>query len=167
MWRRVALVVTDVSEERRVSIIRVTRIGELGTTLAVTSNWRNLRRNTVLYRAVLCGARHLLVTANVVPSSLIPVTLMMDSQHSSETSVLTITIRRHIPEDGILHSHCRENLNFYIIWHTLNASLRKIRLRYIRTSGDWYTHETTNSLIKVVITFIESLRNSNCYGPPI
>jgi hypothetical protein len=34
----VALVRTDVSEERSTSIIRVRRIGELGTTLAVTSN---------------------------------------------------------------------------------------------------------------------------------
>jgi hypothetical protein len=33
---RVALIRTDVSEELRASIIRVTRIGELGTTLAVT-----------------------------------------------------------------------------------------------------------------------------------
>jgi hypothetical protein len=32
----VALVRTDISEELRASIIRVTRIGELGTTLAVT-----------------------------------------------------------------------------------------------------------------------------------
>jgi hypothetical protein len=31
MLRRVALVRTDVSEELRASIIRVTRIGELGT----------------------------------------------------------------------------------------------------------------------------------------
>jgi hypothetical protein len=38
MLRRVALVRTDVSEEHSASIIRVTRIGELGTTLAVTSN---------------------------------------------------------------------------------------------------------------------------------
>jgi hypothetical protein len=38
MLRRVALVRTDVSEELRASFIRVTRIGELGTTLAVTSN---------------------------------------------------------------------------------------------------------------------------------
>jgi hypothetical protein len=38
MSRRVALVRTDVSEERNASIIRVTRIGELETTLAVTSN---------------------------------------------------------------------------------------------------------------------------------
>jgi hypothetical protein len=38
MLRRVALVSTDVSEELSASIIRVTRIGELGTTLAITSN---------------------------------------------------------------------------------------------------------------------------------
>jgi DNA-binding TFAR19-related protein (PDSD5 family) len=34
LLRRVALVRTDVSEELSASIIRVTRIGELGTTLA-------------------------------------------------------------------------------------------------------------------------------------
>jgi hypothetical protein len=45
MLRRVALVRTDVSEERSSSFIRVTRIGELGTTLAVPSNRRTLRRN--------------------------------------------------------------------------------------------------------------------------
>jgi hypothetical protein len=38
MLRRVALVRTDVSEEFSASIISVTRIGELGTTLAVTGN---------------------------------------------------------------------------------------------------------------------------------
>jgi hypothetical protein len=48
MLRRVALVRTDVSEELRASFIRVTRIGELGTTLAVTSSRRTLRRNTKL-----------------------------------------------------------------------------------------------------------------------
>jgi hypothetical protein len=42
MLRRVALVRTDVSEELSASIIRVTGIGELGTTLAVTSNSRTL-----------------------------------------------------------------------------------------------------------------------------
>jgi hypothetical protein len=47
---RVALVRTDVSEELSPSIIRVTRIGELGTTLAVTSNWRTLRRNVGSYK---------------------------------------------------------------------------------------------------------------------
>jgi hypothetical protein len=34
----VALVRTDVSEELSASFIRVTRIGELGTTIAVSSN---------------------------------------------------------------------------------------------------------------------------------
>jgi hypothetical protein len=40
MLRRVALVRTDVSVQRSASIIRVTRIGELGTALAVTSDRR-------------------------------------------------------------------------------------------------------------------------------
>jgi hypothetical protein len=43
--RRVALVRTSVSEEFSASFIRVTRIGELGITLAVTSNRCRLRRN--------------------------------------------------------------------------------------------------------------------------
>jgi hypothetical protein len=43
MLRRVALIRTDVSEELSASFIRVTRIGELGTTLAVTSNGRTLK----------------------------------------------------------------------------------------------------------------------------
>jgi hypothetical protein len=38
MFRRVALIRTDVSEELSASIIRVTGIGELGTTLLVTAN---------------------------------------------------------------------------------------------------------------------------------
>jgi hypothetical protein len=42
MLRRVALLRTDVSEELSASFIRVTRIAELGTTLAVTSNRRTL-----------------------------------------------------------------------------------------------------------------------------
>jgi hypothetical protein len=37
MLGRVTLVRTDVSEERSVSLIRVTRIGEIGTTLALTT----------------------------------------------------------------------------------------------------------------------------------
>jgi hypothetical protein len=49
MLRRVALVKTDVSEEPSASIIRVTRIGRLGTTLAVTSNRRTRRASVASY----------------------------------------------------------------------------------------------------------------------
>jgi hypothetical protein len=43
MLRRVVLVRADVTEERSASIIRLTRIGGLGSTLAVTSNQRTQR----------------------------------------------------------------------------------------------------------------------------
>jgi hypothetical protein len=43
MLCRVALVKTDVLQELSESFIRVTRNGELGTTLAVTGNQRSVR----------------------------------------------------------------------------------------------------------------------------
>jgi hypothetical protein len=46
LLRRVALVRTDVSEEPGASFIKVTKIGDLGTTQAATSNRRTLRRIT-------------------------------------------------------------------------------------------------------------------------
>jgi hypothetical protein len=99
----VALVKTDVSEERIASIVRVTRIGEVGTKTYVLQ---------------------LLVTANV-PSSPILVTLLMEALSSSETAVLTRAIRRNIPEDGILRSHLRENRKSYLLiewFHLLGYS---------------------------------------------
>jgi hypothetical protein len=45
-----------------------------------------------------------LVTANVLPSSPILVTLMMESIHSPETSVFTRATRRNMPEDGIVQN---------------------------------------------------------------
>jgi hypothetical protein len=70
MLRRLDLVITEVSENRIASIIRVRRIGELKP-LAVTRNRSMLRRNT-----------------NVVPNSPILVTLMTEAIRSFETSVL-------------------------------------------------------------------------------
>jgi hypothetical protein len=95
MLLRVALVRTDVSERRSASVIRVTRIGELGTTLAVTSS-----------------VRLLLVTANV-PSSSILVTLITEAVYCFETSVLYKCHTALISQKaGVnLHSHRREKLN--------------------------------------------------------
>jgi hypothetical protein len=98
MWCHVALIGTAVLKEYIASIIRVASISELGTMLAV----------------FLCSTLQLLVTANIVPSSPILVTLMIEVIRSSETLVLTRGTQCHIPKDGILHSHCRENLISYI-----------------------------------------------------
>jgi hypothetical protein len=52
----------------------------------------------------------LLVTSNVLSSSLILATLMMEAIRSSETLIFAGATLFNIPEDGNRHSHGRENL---------------------------------------------------------
>jgi hypothetical protein len=112
LYGRVTLVRTGVSEEHIASIISVGRIG-----------------NVI----------QLLVTANVVRSSPILVTLNMEAR-SFETSVITRAIKRSIPEDGFPQSHNRENIKPCIENETLalplmrhiEACLRKVSRLLVR-----------------------------------
>jgi hypothetical protein len=87
MLHHVAAARTGVWEECITFIIRVTRTDELGTTLGVTSNRSTLQINTIIFS--------------------------ISSQHASvASSQICVTTWRNIPEDGIPHSHCRENFKY-------------------------------------------------------
>jgi hypothetical protein len=91
MWRRVDLVWTDISEERIASIFRVEK------SASEDPAWAGVSK---------------LQPPDHAGSPLADFyTLKMEAIRSSETSVHTRSTRRHIPEDGILHSHRGENLN--------------------------------------------------------
>jgi hypothetical protein len=161
MLRRVVLLWTDVSDERSASI-RLTRIGELRTTLAVTSYRRTLRRRT------MCSVRRLLVAANVVASSPIHVTLMIEALRSSEASVHTRATRRNILEDGIVHctiNFATSNLYcfIYIAYDENSADIQELKSwssnifkspSLIRRSTLWvrFRHSKTKLPDSVVIT---------------
>jgi hypothetical protein len=77
------------------SIIRVTRIGELVQSVS--------------------SQRASVASYGYVPSSPILVTLTMEATSSLKRRFLTKATQCNIPEDGILHSHRRENLKSFIL----------------------------------------------------
>jgi hypothetical protein len=70
--------------------------------------------------------------------------LKMEATCSSETSVHTRSTRRHIPEDGILHSHRRENLKSNTVEVEWRLSERELL-------GMAYDHVQLQALVLVVL----------------
>jgi hypothetical protein len=101
VWRRVALVRTDVSEERIATIIMVKGMSEL---------------------------HH---CTNIFPSSLILVTLLMEVIRSSDTSLFARDTVRHILEDGTLRSRLREDLKSYIMLMLAPTASLLVRDTYV------------------------------------
>jgi hypothetical protein len=79
---------------------------------------------------------------------------MKEAPGSSETSVLTRATRRNIPEDTILHSHRRENLESYI-------------QKYTWTSPDGETHNQIDHILidrrrHSSVLDVRSFSSANC-----
>jgi hypothetical protein len=77
-------------------------------------SYRDLKNYDELKHAFVRDVLQLAVTANIVPSSPILITLIMEAIRSSEIAFLTTATRHHIPESGFLHSHRREILKSYL-----------------------------------------------------
>jgi hypothetical protein len=120
----------------------------------------------------------LLVTANVVPSS-----LNVFTDDGGNTLLQNIgfnkVARRHIPEDGILHSHRRENFKTYVALTGWSLSLR-CNVFPVRYEWDFYIpeddipshrHENLKSYITALLFTVQILlivircKKTNCSSP--
>jgi hypothetical protein len=108
--------------------------GSSETSVLTRATRRNNPEDTILQKtACLRSMLRLLVTANVVPSSPILFTLMMETTSFSETSVLIRATRCKIPEGGILDS-----LMFRGRWILLNFDIY-IRNNFLKIISSIYT----------------------------
>jgi hypothetical protein len=153
MLRCVALVRTDVSEEPSASFIRVTRVGELGTTLAATSYRFTLRRNpkdTILhirrlenlksYIIMLC---RVVFTEAHVPNNLESNPLLFCSFWGLKHQLLIrIAVKVHILEK--LWSRC--------ICHRNNTIQFITVLRFF-----WENGKTLSSVLEIILSWVQWL----------
>jgi hypothetical protein len=137
MLRHVALVITDISEELSASFIRMIRIGELGTMLAVTSNRCMLRRSLHHQGDKNWWTRNChpddeasshgtsVASYGYIPSSPILVTLMMEalSISSQRASVASYS---YVPSSPILVTLMMEALS-----SSETSVLTRVTRRYI------------------------------------
>jgi hypothetical protein len=105
-------------------------------------------------------ARNNLIITGNVPSSLILITLMMEAIRSSDTSVLTRTLRRPITEDDILHRITRV-LEVIFLYTCLLTIIPQQRL-YIQTSVRKRSLQISiKTLIRSSKVFQNSVRKTN------
>jgi hypothetical protein len=85
-------------------------------------------------RCVLHSVPRLVVIANIVPSSMILVTLMMGAMHSSATLVFTRATRGNIPEDGILQQIACFR---YLVFSDFQLSVRTTDIWAVHIEFEW------------------------------
>jgi hypothetical protein len=56
----------------------------------------------------------------------------MEAMRSSETSALTKSTLRHIPEDGILHGYRLENLESYMLFSNFFGFIQDVSKRALQ-----------------------------------
>jgi hypothetical protein len=100
------------------------------------------------YSEQQCSLRRLLVTANVVPSSSVIVTLKMKALHSSETSVLTRSTRRNVPEESVLGVMNCLRLIFYVeqYW-SMASTCNPVKLGLVQREDKYFWLRLYNGLL--------------------